>query len=191
MSADRVEPLYTSHAEEIRVYLTRRLGDHLLAADLVQDLFLRVAEKPGIGDLDNVRAYLYRMASNLATDHQRRLSRHTGALSSVDDVPDIVDDRPGQESILEGKDRLARVGKAIASLPDLSQEIFRRNRLEGHSYAEVARQLSISESSVQKHLARALAHALAAVEDEIDDGVTGPTRTNVLSLREALKARRR
>lgn len=191
MSADRIKSLFTSHAEEIRVYLARRLGDHLLAADLVQDLFLRVAERPDIGDLENVRAYLYRMAGNLAIDHERRLARQSGVLAAVQNVPDVVDDHPGPQSILEGKDRLARVTAAIADLPDLSQEIFRRNRLEGHSYAEVARQLSISESSVQKHLARALAHALAAIEDETDEAVTETSQNGVLSLREASKARRR
>ncbi|MFO6377631.1 sigma factor-like helix-turn-helix DNA-binding protein, partial [Pseudomonas aeruginosa] len=39
------------------------------------------------------------------------------------------------------------------------------NRLEGLTHAEVARRLEISDSSVQKHLARALAHVMQALED--------------------------
>jgi RNA polymerase sigma factor (sigma-70 family) len=189
--ANEVARLFTSHADEIRVYLFRRLGDRSVAADMVQDLFLRVTEKPNIAGMENTRAYLYRMAANLAIDHERRVGRRAGVWAAVDELPDAIDDRPSPEAIAEGKDRLARVNTAIAALPELTQEIFRRNRLEGISYAEVADQLSISESSVQKHLARALAHALAAIDGQSELAVTDLPADNVLSLRAASKVRRR
>ncbi len=49
-----------------------------------------------------------------------------------------------------------------------TQEIFRLNRIEGLTHAQVARQLEISDSSVQKHLARALAHVMERVL-EVDE----------------------
>ncbi|MCO2365481.1 RNA polymerase subunit sigma-70 [Pseudomonas aeruginosa] len=55
--------------------------------------------------------------------------------------------------------------RIVAELPPRTREIFRLNRLEGLTHAEVARRLEISDSSVQKHLARALAHVMQALED--------------------------
>jgi RNA polymerase sigma factor (sigma-70 family) len=189
--SERVSSLFACHADELEAYLARRLNDRLLASDLVQDVFLRVAEKPDIGSQENVRAYLYRIATNLAIDHERRVVRRAGLVQSDSIAKEIADERPRPQKVLEDRDRLARVMEAIAQLPPLSQEIFRLNREEGLSYSEVARRLSISDSSVQKHLARALSHALAAAEGNSQAPVTEFVRSNVLSLRAALKARRR
>ena len=189
--SDRVASLFTDYADELQAYLARRLNDRLLAADLVQDIFLRVAEKADIGSQENVRAYLYKVATNLVIDHERRAARRANILHSDAGMDQVADDQPGSQQILEDRDRLARVQEAIRQLPTLSQQIFHFNRVEGLSYSEVARRLSISESSVQKHLARALSHALAAVEEVYPDAVTETGASNVLSLRAALKAKRR
>ncbi|MEO7467216.1 MAG: RNA polymerase sigma factor [Sphingobium limneticum] len=189
--SDRVASLFNGYADELQAYLARRLNDRLLAADLVQDIFLRIAEKPEIGTQENVRAYLYKVASNLAIDHERRVARRARVVNPDGAMEQIADDRPGAQRIVEGRDRLERVQDAIRQLPALSQQIFNLNRVEGLSYGDVARRLSISESSVQKHLARALSHALAAVEEDSQNEVTEARPSNVLSLRAALKARRR
>lgn len=55
--------------------------------------------------------------------------------------------------------------QALAELPVRTQQIFRLNRLEGMTHAEVARQLGISDSSVQKHLAKALAHVMVRLQE--------------------------
>ena len=49
----------------------------------------------------------------------------------------------------------------MSELPLRTQQIFRLNRIDGMTYVEVAHRLGISESTVQKHLARAVAHAMA------------------------------
>lgn len=56
--------------------------------------------------------------------------------------------------------------RVVEGLPPRTREIFRLNRIEGLSYADVARRLDISESSVQKHLAKALAVIMREVRPE-------------------------
>lgn len=188
--SDRVASLFAGHADELQGYLARRLNDRYLAADLVQDIFLRVAERPDIGTQENVRAYLYKVATNLAIDHERRTARRARILVAASATDQVADDKPGSQQILENRDRLLRVQEALRQLPTISQQIFHLNRVEGLSYGAVARRLGISESSVQKHLARALSHALAAVDEDFQDAVTESGTSNILSLRAALKARR-
>ena len=55
--------------------LTRKVRDPQLAADLVQESFLRLAEQRGKERIDNSPAYLYRTAHNLMIDHARQQSR--------------------------------------------------------------------------------------------------------------------
>lgn len=55
--------------------------------------------------------------------------------------------------------------QALAELPERTQQIFRLNRVEGMTHAQVARHLEISDSSVQKHLAKTLAHVIQRLRE--------------------------
>ncbi|PAV70546.1 hypothetical protein WR25_17551 [Diploscapter pachys] len=54
-----------------RSLLSRKVCDSLLAADLVQDSFLRMAEQQCTETIDNAQAYLYRTVHNPKIDHVR------------------------------------------------------------------------------------------------------------------------
>ncbi|KAF1066586.1 MAG: putative RNA polymerase sigma factor FecI [Pseudomonas citronellolis] len=160
-----LKALFLRHARQLQTYLLRRTRDPQLAADLAQESFLRLAEQGHREAPENVDAYLYRTARNLAIDHYRQeLRRKTDALPN-EQLSDIVADQPGPEESAVDANALDRLRRIVAELPPRTQEIFRLNRLEGLTHAEVAQCLAISESSVQKHLARALAHVMQALEE--------------------------
>ncbi|OZN80842.1 RNA polymerase subunit sigma-70, partial [Pseudomonas aeruginosa] len=115
--------------------------------------------------IEHVDAYLYRTAHNLTIDHYRQERRRRTETRPNDDLAGFVADQPGPEESAVDADALARLREIVAELPPRTREIFRLNRLEGLTHAEVARRLEISDSSVQKHLARALAHVMQALED--------------------------
>jgi len=52
------------------------------------------------------------------------------------------------------------------ALAERTRQIFRLNRIEGMTHAQVARHLDISDSSVQKHLAKALVYVIQCLQDE-------------------------
>lgn len=56
--------------------------------------------------------------------------------------------------------RLRQLEGAVAELPERTRRIFVLNRLHGETYQEIADRLGVSVSTVQKHLMRALAHAM-------------------------------
>ncbi|EMD82851.1 RNA polymerase sigma factor [Pacificimonas flava] len=179
---DSVADIYELHHEELFTFLLRRLRDRGAAADLVQELFVRLAERGGAPGVANRRAYLYRMAANLATDRERQLARR-GRFEPVEAAHfGLCDDTPNAEDALLARERLRCVQRAIAAQPPLTQEIVRMVRLEGKSYRRAADILGISESSVQKHLARAVKAAAAALRYG-EDSITGPNAPNVLPLR--------
>lgn len=149
-----------AHFREVHAYLTERLRDPETAADLAQETFLRYAERATDAGVIHDRSYLYRTAHNLAVDHVRQLaSRRTDAVSP-EDMAHLPDTSPGVEATAAARQELDRLRGLIATLPDKTRRIFVLNRVHGLTHAQVAQRLGISESSVQKHLASALAHVL-------------------------------
>lgn len=164
---------FLAYRGEVLAYLTRTLRDADLAADLTQEAFMRLADA-GDGTravVSNHRAYLYRLAHNLAVDHLRRHRARTAPESDLDTVPDA---RPSPEQVLGGRQRLDVVRAALMELPERTRTIFVLARLDGLTYRQVAERLEISDSSVQKHLAKAVAHVMKRLRAADQDLPTRP-----------------
>lgn len=158
MSDTELSGLYLGHARALRGYLTQRLGDPQLAADLVQDAYVRLVEQhcQGGGPCPSP-AYLYRTARNLLVDHLRQQQRrNTQPLT-----PELIATLEAPDACVEIRAMAAQqrqaLREAMAALPPRTREVLQLNRLEGLTHAEVARQMEISDSCVQKHLAKGLA----------------------------------
>jgi RNA polymerase sigma factor (sigma-70 family) len=156
--------LFLVHRRELEVYLNRQLRCRDTAADLLQETFLRLSEQPADASLRNVRAYLYQTARNLVIDHFRREERRQTQATPAEQLADLPDETVPIDQALAARQKLELLRRAMAELPDRTREIFELSRIEGLTYAEVARRLGISESSVQKHLAKALLHAMQCLK---------------------------
>jgi RNA polymerase sigma-70 factor (ECF subfamily) len=157
--------LFLKHAKTLQGLLSRKVRDPQLAADLVQESFLRLAEQQRLEQIDNASAYLYRTAHNLMVDHVRQQQRRKTDLVPHEALEGIVEERPGLDEQAERAQHLQRLQAILAELPERTQQVFRLNRLEGMTHAEVARHLEISDSSVQKHLAKALAYVMQCLQE--------------------------
>lgn len=165
MARRDVKALYLAHGDELGRFLMARVRCRHTADDLVQETFLRFAQQPDNAGEGNARSYLFRTAVNLVTDHFRREERRRTHTMPAEFLAGIPDDAPPAERVAEARQRLEFLLRAMEELPMRTREIFVLHRFDGLSYAEVARRLGISESSVQKHLARALAHAVRRLEE--------------------------
>jgi len=77
------------------------------------------------------------------------------ALSSVEELPEwqVVADHPAAADLVNEQDRLNLVAQALDELPPRCRAIVRRAVVDGQSSAEIARALSLSESTVRGQLA--------------------------------------
>ncbi|MFN4281244.1 MAG: RNA polymerase sigma factor [Alphaproteobacteria bacterium] len=160
MGKIEIEALFLAHGRELRVYLMRQLRDPQAAADLLQETFLRLAEQPAVAGIENPRSYLYRTARNLAIDHFRQEERRQTRPVPNETLAEIESDAPALDEAADARERMAHLRAALDELPARTREIFLFNRVEGLTHAEVARRLGVSDSTVQKHLARALHHVM-------------------------------
>lgn len=164
MTGKDLKGLFLAHRRELHAYLTGKLRDRELAADLTQEAFLRFAEQGGDVAVLNPRSYLYRTAHNLAIDHIRQGQRQRTDTIPHEDMAEIVEDRLGAEDAIDSRQRLDLLRAVIQALPKRTRQVFVLNRIEELTYAEVAARLGISESTVQKHLAKALLHVIQSVK---------------------------
>jgi RNA polymerase sigma-70 factor (ECF subfamily) len=142
--------------------VARRVSCPEIAAELVQDVFLRVWERRETLDPEqSITRYLYRAARNQALNHlkhQNIVSRAHGIL--------VLSLRPAQPAAEDGVryDEIATAAQdAIDHLPDRCGEIFLLSRQGERSYADIARLLGISIKTVETQMGRALKTLRAAL----------------------------
>ncbi|WEK41945.1 MAG: sigma-70 family RNA polymerase sigma factor [Candidatus Sphingomonas colombiensis] len=147
--------------------LTARLGSATDAEDALQDLWFRIVSSPA-GRVDNPAAYLMRMAGNLATDRRiaarRRATLETHWVESGDSAIDL----PSPERETLARDALRRADMVIAAMPERMRVAYRLFRIDHVPQREIADQLGISLSAVEKLLQRAY-RRLHAMADGVGD----------------------
>src|SRR3546814_14605106 len=111
-----------------------RLNDASAAADVVQDLYLKLrridARPPSDGE---ARRYLLKMAVNASIDHQRVEGRRAELLASAVDLFDVP--QPGPEDAVLAAEQLRSVDAALAELPEKCRQVLVMSRGEGRTQA--------------------------------------------------------
>lgn len=150
---------FQEHYADLLRFLVRRLGDTERAADVAQDTYLRLA---GVGEAEpeirNRRAYLFRVAGNLAIDTQRQAARQATVTWTEDAVAAIPDPAPVAEVTLLARERVRQLDAALRELPPKARQALLLSRMDSLTHAQIAARLGVSESMVAKYIAQALRH---------------------------------
>ena len=147
--------------------LKRQIGRHLrshdAAGDILQEAYLRLQRIGEVGIVRQPRAYLYRVALNIA-DERRRSERRRLARSEVELLLRVDDDELDPQRIAEGRSSLRFLVQALEELPARRRAIFIAARLEGRTHAEIAAEFGISTRFLERELKQALDHCRARLE---------------------------
>ncbi|WP_407180781.1 RNA polymerase sigma factor [Bradyrhizobium sp. STM 3562] len=146
--------------DELKAKLARRLGSDEVAADAVQDTWLRLQRFKSVGQVDNPAGYLLRIALNVARDRLRAERRYLTA-EQLESMVDLPDDAADPASVMEAKSELELIEMLIRELPERQRAILIAARLDGLPRHEIARRMGISLSLVEKELKQAHEYCLA------------------------------
>jgi RNA polymerase sigma-70 factor (ECF subfamily) len=139
------------------------------AEDLAQELWIKAASLPPGTEVSEPSSYLFRMAHNLMLDRRRHELRRDTRDHEYLEVSSLggmdVDPSPSAERALDAKRELDRVQAVLRSLGERTDYIFRRHRVEGIPQRDIAAELGISLSAVEKHLQRAYRAVQAAYRE--------------------------
>lgn len=161
---NRIAGLYFRYFDELVAFLSRRVASRELAADLVQEFFVRLLAREGsVATIRHDRGFLYSSARHLASE-ARRSPRWRDAAPPGCEILAVAEPIPPPEATLAGRQDIDLLAATIAMLPARCREVFVLHRFEDLSYDEVAARLGISVSSVEKHMMRALGACRAAID---------------------------
>ncbi|WP_243050799.1 sigma-70 family RNA polymerase sigma factor [Dyella sp. RRB7] len=161
--AMRIAALFSEHNRALVAFLQCRLNSLSDAQEVAQEAYVRLVTLERPEQVDSLRAYLFRIASNLAVDRLRmRKVRNDHPI-----VPPEEDlhAAPIPERHVVAARQLHEVHKALRELPAKTGRAFVMHVIDGCDVGVIARAMKISERMVRYHVANALAHCRARVDE--------------------------
>jgi len=165
--------LYEAHRQAVHAYFTGRTGDPHSAADLMQEVFLRVWQHLGtLADLpdDGPRAWIFTVARNLSVDAHRHQQTRCGAQQALAREPAGLP-QPASAAVIAAE-RVAVVGEAIRRLPEPQRVTLTMAAVGGMTSAEMAAALGVPAGTVRYRLSlarRAVAEVLHRYDDPAEE----------------------
>ena len=137
---------YRETERSLRAYLHRLSGSRSLADDLAHEAYLRLLRsKPPTAEPAALRAYLFRVATNLFRDHYRRIGKRETEL-----VERVEEESPAADAALR-----IDMGQALNCLRPRQRTLLWLTYVEGLTHREVATVLGVRPISVGPLLWRA------------------------------------
>jgi RNA polymerase sigma-70 factor (ECF subfamily) len=182
--AHAFELLLDRYNQPILRHVARIVRDDAAAQDLVQEAFLRVWTRAAQWDgRGSFRAWLYRIATNLALNHLRTLRRRREQPLEVEDARDedegdlvpawMVDASAlGPDDAVEQAETNAQFRRLIDALPDEKRAVLRLVHEMEMTIRDAADELGIPEGTAKSRLhyaKRRLAHDWQALQAMWED----------------------
>ncbi|NVO17999.1 MAG: RNA polymerase sigma factor [Rhodoplanes sp.] len=152
--------LLISDYNDLGRQLAHRLGSIELAREALQDTFLRLERIADVGQMRSPKAYLLRIALNIAIDRRRAESRHLTA-AEVDSLLSLPDESPDPCRTLEARSDLELLTRAIDELPQRCREIFLAARVGDVPHRDLAERFGVSVRTIEIELKTAVEHCAA------------------------------
>ncbi len=142
---------YTIHLNHLYRYIFLFTKSREDTEEILQEIFIKIWEqREKLVQIDSVKDYLFRIAKNKLLDNIRHLQIRHRVLSEIKRTKNISEFTTSDQCAF--KEYYHIVQLAIEKLPPRRKLIFRLNIENGLSQDEIARQLNISKSVVQKQL---------------------------------------
>jgi len=139
-----IESLFDRYARELMGYARALLRDEHGAEDALQETFVRLAARPErLQEVENKRAYLYKMIRNEAFRLAQKDRRHLERLETYRDVCLI---KPTNDARSRAEE-VEELDRALQALPEEQREVVFLKCVEGFTFAEMAELLEIPQNT--------------------------------------------
>ena len=165
-----ITEVYLSLRKNLLRAVSRIVPPHEIE-DVVQETYVRLCQVGNVEEIRNPRSYMLKTVRNLALDHIKRAEHrlsvrwdedpeqgYTGANVNADDV--------FQQSV--AREEFAHFCEAVRHLPAQCRRVFVLKKVYGYSQREIARELELSESTVEKHVALGVRRCHEFMRNQLD-----------------------
>ena len=154
-----VERLFAEHRGALRTFFLRRIRSKADAADLAQEVYVRMLRISDKEAIRNPVHYLYTVANNLVKEHAA-LDRRQASSIDIDEAPanDLLETLPAFDGDLDATQRVARLGVVLRQLRPKCRAAVELRFTQGLSYQAIAMHLGVSPQMARKYVEQALSH---------------------------------
>ncbi len=164
-----VSSAFVQYNAFLKKFLSRFFTERQDIEDVAQEAYLRAYVAEQKKDISQPKAYLFRIARNIAlaelTKKSRRITRY---VEDLDDSSVVIEyetaDKCTVEAEVEAQESLGLYCDAVAALPEKCRQVFLLRKVHGLGHKEIGARLSLSVSSVEKYLRRGVLTCRALVD---------------------------
>lgn len=144
------------HRDMLQRYLRKYLSSEDDVEDVIQDAYLHIYNIKDYATVESPKAMLLTIAHNLAVElGRKRSSRATDTVADFEALG-VSSDEPLVEERLDARRRFEAFCNAVGDLPPICRRVFVLRKVYKLSQAEIAAVLGISESTIEKHVAKGM-----------------------------------
>src|SRR5438477_5700052 len=149
------EEAYQRHSREVWALAYARWMNADTAMDITQEAFLRLWKQWQTGEeILNPRAWLLRVARNLAEDHAKSAFRRNGT-HPPQTMNGVATDEPTPVDVMEREETFARLRNELEQLPKSDRELLTLRYCLDYDTNQIADLLEINHTAVHMRLSRA------------------------------------
>lgn len=165
-----VSAAFLEHQSFLKKFLSRYLYNHQDIEDVVQETYLRAYKAEQDKGIEQPKAFLFRIAKNIALTELTKKSRLiTNYIADLDDS-NVIDSETTVEDEVEARQNLGIYCEAVAALPEQCRRVYLLRKVHGLPHKEIAERLELTVSSVEKHLHKGVLKCRAYVRER-EEGV--------------------
>ncbi len=146
-------------------FLARFFSDRRDIEDVAQEAYLRAYVAEQQKDIEQPKAYLFRIAKNLALTKLTKKSEKITDYLEESGAHMVIEFAASVDSEVEAQEALGLYCEAVAALPEKCRQVFLLRKVHGLAHKEIAKRMSLSVSSVEKYLLRGILECKAFVQE--------------------------
>jgi RNA polymerase sigma-70 factor (family 1) len=147
---------FEAYQPKLNIYIFKMVKSKEITEELVLDIFLKIWVKKGIFlEVQDMNAFLYRMAVNKALDFLRTASNERNVRRALSQKMYTMNAHITHDGCSE-KEYEQQLKRCLQHLPDQQRLILNLSRSGGLSNDEIAAQLNLSKYTVKNHIVAAL-----------------------------------
>lgn len=167
---------YAQHQAALKRFISRFLPNSYDIEDVSQETFLRAFTTEKGREIEQPKSFLFRIAKHVALTKLTQKSRQITDYLEDFDESEVLLTEDSVEDELIARETLGIHCEAVAGLPPQCRRVYLMRKVYGMSHKEIAGQLGIAVSTVEKHLIKGVEQCDRYVRERMAN--TGPTGEN-------------
>jgi RNA polymerase sigma-70 factor (ECF subfamily) len=151
-----VDRLFREHNAALLRFIAAKVGSEHEAREIAQEAYVHLLQLRHPSAVSFLRAFLFKIAANLAIDRLRQRGRRTHVSVMADMDFAVFELTPERQ--IAGEQAIGILTAAVAQLPPKCRQAFLLHRVYDTPIEEIAERLGIGECMVRRYVARGLDH---------------------------------